>query len=633
MRDKINYLHVIDNIVKKRSKENMILKSTHYDFNLLGSVLDVKATRVFTNDSEHTIEAIMTFPVPVEASVYKLQYEKNGQVIEGVIRTKEKARSTYEKALDNGYTSLLHEELVKGIHMLSVGNIPSGDSVKVELYFSLLGQFINDNVEWRIPVTAGQIYGLSPFSPSDDIVIDYDNKYKATYTLESSAFLAKLEVNNNHKKKDVISLNKPIILRTEKDNITSLNFVELFNGESYTKYQVLEKIVKTNNPLNIAILCDISGSMTGMEDGHTRYELMKRSLLENSKFRQNDKIDIFAFSNSIKLLSGSNFVEKIQNLPAPSGGTQIGKCINEVINLGYKDILVITDGESYDINIQETAQRNVRISSLLVSENAFEATMGQLSILTGGQLLFANSNYVYALGAILKALRNTYISEYKNGIFDLSVGNNNISLKPVENINKDSFSANALSSIYGTHIMKFFNEDIAKKIAKKNHFVSYNTSLILVDKSVQLNGELPVTVKVGLPSNNVNFMMGANMMRSAPLMNASASLSCSSNMMFGLCDTSQLQKKALIDIDKPIDIYSLESQIDWSYINEYLKGDLNKLSLNVKDTIQKYINQNRGILSLKMKNMNIKMEIYVLSLIAQKSNNRNAQRFYEKLFA
>ena len=254
MRDKINYLHVIDNIVKKRSKENMILKSTHYDFNLLGSVLDVKATRVFTNDSEHTIEAIMTFPVPVEASVYKLQYEKNGQVIEGVIRTKEKARSTYEKALDNGYTSLLHEELVKGIHMLSVGNIPSGDSVKVELYFSLLGQFINDNVEWRIPVTAGQIYGLSPFSPSDDIVIDYDNKYKATYTLESSAFLAKLEVNNNHKKKDVISLNKPIILRTEKDNITSLNFVELFNGESYTKYQVLEKIVKTNNPSNISIL-------------------------------------------------------------------------------------------------------------------------------------------------------------------------------------------------------------------------------------------------------------------------------------------------------------------------------------------------------------------------------------------
>lgn len=631
MRDKINYLHVIDNIVKKRSKENMILKSTHYDFNLLGSVLDVKATRVFTNDSEHTIEAIMTFPVPVEASVYKLQYEKNGQVIEGVIRTKEKARSTYEKALDNGYTSLLHEELVKGIHMLSVGNIPSGDSVKVELYFSLLGQFINDNVEWRIPVTAGQIYGLSPFSPSDDIVIDYDNKYEATYTLESSAFLAKLEVNNNHKKKDVISLNKPIILRTEKDNITSLNFVELFNGESYTKYQVLEKIVKTNNPLNIAILCDISGSMIGMEDGHTRYELMKRSLLENSKFRQNDKIDIFAFSNSIKLLSGSNFVEKIQNLPAPSGGTQIGKCINEVINLGYKDILVITDGESYDINIQETAQRNVRISSLLVSENAFEATMGQLSILTGGQLLFANSNYVYALGAILKALRNTYISEYKNGIFDLSVGNNNISLKPVENINKDSFSANALSSIYGTHIMKFFNEDIAKKIAKKNHFVSYNTSLILVDKSVKLNGELPVTVKVGLPNTNVNFMMGANMMRSASSMNASASLSCSSNMMFRLCDISQLQKKSIIDM--PIDIYSLESQIDWSYINEYLKGDLNKLSLNVKDTIQKYINQNRGILSLKMKNMNIKMEIYVLSLIAQKSNNRNAQRFYEKLFA
>ena len=63
---------------------------------------------------------------------------------------KNMARETYESALERGKTSVLHEEVLRGVHMLSVGHIPPGaekpfsesdmsDKVKKGFYLATIG--------------------------------------------------------------------------------------------------------------------------------------------------------------------------------------------------------------------------------------------------------------------------------------------------------------------------------------------------------------------------------------------------------------------------------------------------------------------------------------------------------------
>src|SRR5215471_16420036 len=97
------------------------LVSTSYDINIRGGLADVAAVRTFRNEEAHSIEATLTFPVPVHAVVYSLQACIAGRMLRAVARAKTVARRTYEEAIDKGKSTILHEELLRGVHLLSVG--------------------------------------------------------------------------------------------------------------------------------------------------------------------------------------------------------------------------------------------------------------------------------------------------------------------------------------------------------------------------------------------------------------------------------------------------------------------------------------------------------------------------------
>ena len=55
----------------------------------------------------------------------------DGRVIKARAQRKAAARKTYEGAIEKGKTTVLHEEVLRGVHMLSVGHIPPGKEVEV----------------------------------------------------------------------------------------------------------------------------------------------------------------------------------------------------------------------------------------------------------------------------------------------------------------------------------------------------------------------------------------------------------------------------------------------------------------------------------------------------------------------
>ncbi len=111
----------------------MPLLRTNTDVVIRSGLATVRTVRSFRNAEDAPIEAVMTFPVGFDAVLCGLVATIGGRRLVAVAREQVVARETYEAGLDEGRLSILHEELLRGIHMLSVGAIPPGAEVAVEL--------------------------------------------------------------------------------------------------------------------------------------------------------------------------------------------------------------------------------------------------------------------------------------------------------------------------------------------------------------------------------------------------------------------------------------------------------------------------------------------------------------------
>lgn len=90
-----------------------------------------------------------------------------GRVLTGKAQAKSETRKTYEDAIDAGKAAILHEELLRGLHMLAVANVAPGADIEVTATF-VSPLSLEDGDGWfRIPVTLGQVYGEQPFVDSD----------------------------------------------------------------------------------------------------------------------------------------------------------------------------------------------------------------------------------------------------------------------------------------------------------------------------------------------------------------------------------------------------------------------------------------------------------------------------------
>lgn len=94
-----------------------------------------------------------------------------GRCLKGLAKTREAAREEYESAIDRGKTAVLHEELLRGIHMLWVGHVAPGTGIEVTLRFALALSWIDNRAILRIPTTVGEVYGHSGLPDSDELLI------------------------------------------------------------------------------------------------------------------------------------------------------------------------------------------------------------------------------------------------------------------------------------------------------------------------------------------------------------------------------------------------------------------------------------------------------------------------------
>ena len=148
------------------------LEETRFHVDVHNGLATITATRVLMNNEDKPIEVLLTMPAPFEAVMTGLSAIVDGRRLYAIAQGRETARATYEDATDRGKLAVLHEEPMRGIHMLSVSQLAPGRKVEVvaEMVLPLVLQ--GDRPFLRLPLTVGEINGHSPFLPADDIAVD-----------------------------------------------------------------------------------------------------------------------------------------------------------------------------------------------------------------------------------------------------------------------------------------------------------------------------------------------------------------------------------------------------------------------------------------------------------------------------
>ncbi len=520
------------------------LRATAIDVEVRGGFATVTTRRTFRNDEARSIEATLTLPVPTDAVVHGLRVVVDGRAVSGVAQARAQARTTYEEAVDAGKTAVLHEEALKGVHVLSVAHVPPGKEVVAELSWSKPLTFAGGDPVLRIPSTVGQVYGRLPLLPADDLVTSDHIVFEATLTVTVDGARPRLD---GHGTLDVaaltVSLDAPIDLAFPEGAATS--------GETRGKAADGRDVVVAvrrgafgESPLDVEILMDISGSMSepasnlreasGVSKARVALDGLRSAL--GKRAAPGDRASIWQFDGRAEHLGEArgHDIPKLTKLVAPPRGTtDIDAALRGAVATGARDVLLVTDGKAGG-SLASFAACGKRVFVLLVGANSLEANVGHLAALTGGQILAVGGTDVSeAYDAILGMMRvpgspatGATATSLPDAIFERRAGAE-VEIR-WEGVPGAAVEADPVGSYAAALTMPMLTEAAATSVAVAHRLCTHLTSLVMVDEAAERQEGVPNQRKVPLsrPFEDAYAASTGSIFDMAPSM-ASATLSAS----------------------------------------------------------------------------------------------------------
>ena len=518
------------------------MQATDVDIQITAGVAIIRTKRVFRNDEDVAIEAVLTMPVGFDAVVTGLSATVDDRKLVAVAKTQSAARDDYEVAIDKGKMAILHEEVLKGIHTLSVAQLAPGKEVMIELETVTTMGCIAGDPFLRIPTNVGQIYGTSPLMPADDLITSPQAHYTAKLSASCDQGIATLDdgrIISQGEPTEVI-LNKAIELRVVGGCFGKVS------GQS-AKGQVVElelKPIKTANTfLDIAVLVDRSGSTASPvgHNGATIWSTMRDGLSSAFSDLQNgDQISLWQFDSSCEKLgvaTGSVSAGLVDKLEEPAGGTDLAEAVTKLLDDGVQDILVLTDGQTWAHDVDDLKSKNARISAILVGDDSLDANIGHLCAMTGGQVFYApGDNVTSAISTSLTVMR----SETGHGSVKLSktlpkhlaVKRAGVEIAISWLPNSTDAGGDAIGRYAASLALPFLQPVMAKDFAESHCLCSHMTSLVLVDEVGDVMDMLPE-------------------MRKVPLMESQARMSVSHSMDVSCCELAPSYEPSYMSEERP----------------------------------------------------------------------------------
>jgi hypothetical protein len=630
----------LNSVLTQGHRQRIPLVATHIDVIIRGGLAVVATERTFRNVENKSIEATLTFPVPVDATLCALTARIDGRCLSAIAQAREEARSSYESALDAGKGAILHEELLKGIHMLSVGNLrPGGEIVVTDIWAAFLS-FVAGSPALRIPTTVGEIYGRSPLAPSDDLVTG-DRATTASIAVAcENGTPSLLRGPALRDGRTVVALDAPIDIAVAGWSPKKLDGAAA-DGRAVTLE--IEPAARATGALELDVLVDHSGSMDELAQADTdvirsKFQVVELALatIARSELKPEDRLRLWEFNSDVRFVGearGAHAQALVKQLAPPSGGTEIGRALEAVIaSKKASDILIVTDGKSWALDVQAIARSGLRVFAVLIGEDALEADIAHLAGVTGGQVFIAAGlDAEAALATAFAAARSLHkapqtINGKPRRIEALRRGARVVATWGAKKKGEVLPAARLVGATAAMLAIPLMPEDAAANLAEAEGIVTHFTSLALVDEAGERQEGIPASRKVPLPRSHIP--------QTGMLYCIDPFISYARRDM-GVPDFSITSERrpglALIgpdeEPDNPFDLTGIADRIDWDADPEALRrGDLSGLAADVVLMIRLAASQ-PDIIALADK-LGVSAAVVIIALLARKASgeNRSAAR-------
>jgi Ca-activated chloride channel family protein len=138
---------------------HIALETVDVQANLRGLMSEVIVTQTYRNLENTNIEAVYTFPLPLDAVLLNLTLELNGKTLKGVVQPKADAEERYEEAIEDGDSAILLQELGGSLFTINVGNILPNEQAVIKFTYAQLHRWQGDSLRFHLPTTIAPRYG------------------------------------------------------------------------------------------------------------------------------------------------------------------------------------------------------------------------------------------------------------------------------------------------------------------------------------------------------------------------------------------------------------------------------------------------------------------------------------------
>lgn len=395
--------------------ERVALSDVSVSAELHDLLCEVTVSQAYRNDEQVSIEAVYTFPLPLDAVLLELKVEISGRILEGVVVEKKEAEESYEDAVASGDAAVMLEVAEPGLYTMNVGNLLPQEKATITFRYAILYRWAGDRLRFFLPTTVAPRFGESPHSPhqvpESSLVVEnqFSLRLEVTGSLREAQFVCpshevKLERVAN---KVVITLQqaKAVMDRDFVLNVRALQSTRSFalggtDGDglaAVASFQPFFPGLQQPRPLNLAIVIDCSGSMQGDSIQQAKHAL--EGILDGLK--PQDHVTLIAFGSTTNVLSDRLLVCNKTNLgkarrfakelDASMGGTDIGAALRAAYAVAGQsesaDIFLVTDGavSSWEEVVEDAKRSGHRIFTVGVGSAVSEAFVRGLAADTGGE--------------------------------------------------------------------------------------------------------------------------------------------------------------------------------------------------------------------------------------------------------
>jgi len=397
------------------------LASTEIEITICDLLAEYEMRHRFQNDGTDAIDAIYSFPVPLDAAFLGMEATLGDETLVSRVIPAKSATREYDNAIADGDSAVLIEQTEPGMLCVCLGALQAGERGEIVLRFAAALGVAGRVARFSLPLVHRPRYGRSCLLDNGAYPInDFAAEHPLNARIRIRGLLAERPVQcathgaqfqrdagETVLKLDKAMLDRDLVLSFDLGETLVSNLRRIRDGDrsiGMLNFVAPQSTSPNTTPRDICLLLDGSGSMQGdaIEQSRAALRVLANELGDDDRIQiirfGNDTVPLFRRPLRASTRVRAALVELTDTINADLGGTEMMFALNQAMNTlialdgpaQQKIVILVTDGAVHAHTLEsvkrDAANVGIRIFVVAVGSSAGVDVLAPLTTATGATL-------------------------------------------------------------------------------------------------------------------------------------------------------------------------------------------------------------------------------------------------------